>query len=166
MAKRLITTCVVLGVILSLTILMASCGKSELDKISEQINIDVTNGEISESSDSHGGFLGDGLYFESISFDDDTILERISANPQWKALPLDRTTEILVYGINNKDTGAGPYITQDNEAIFPLVENGYYLLIDRQENQTTDMLDRESLNITVALYDADTNILYYCELDT
>lgn len=38
--------------------------------------------------------------------------------------------------------------------------------IDRQEDQETDILDRPSFNVTVGLYDTDTNTLYCCTLDT
>ena len=46
------------------------------------------------------------------------------------------------------------------------IQNGYYILIDRQEDQETDILDRPSFNVTVGLYDTDTNTLYCCTLDT
>ena len=43
---------------------------------------------------------------------------------------------------------------------------GYYILIDRQTETDTDILERPSFNFTAGLYDADTNIMYFGKLDT
>lgn len=49
-------------------------------------------------------------------------------------------------------------------------QHGYYILIDRQVgNRKTsgeDILQRNSFNFTLGLYDTDTNTLYFCKLDT
>ena len=48
--------------------------------------------------------------------------------------------------------------------------NGYYRLIDRQikmgEASGADILHRNSFNFDLGLYDADTNTLYFCRMDT
>ena len=60
----------------------------------------------------------------------------------------------------------GPYLNDNNgNPLFPEVENGYYLLIDRQ-NDAQDILDRHSFNFTVAVFDSDENTLHYGKLDT
>ena len=43
---------------------------------------------------------------------------------------------------------------------------GWWYLEDRQEDETEDMWQRYSYNYTFAVYDPDTGILYYQELDT
>ena len=95
----------------------------------------------------------------------------------WKAFPLDRTARALVYGVTERtgteETGimvyqTGPYVTNDdNDPLIPEIREGFYRLIDRHaEAGETDLLNRASLNFTLALYDTDTNILYFCEMDT
>ena len=49
---------------------------------------------------------------------------------------------------------------------WPVPARGWWYLEDRQENETEDMWQRYSYNYTFAVYDPDTGILYYQELDT
>ena len=115
----------------------------------------------------HGGFHGDGVSCTALQFSDDTVLEEIKNSSNWKEFPLDETVQAIVYGISEDTYSIGPYLTDDEgNAIVPDIQNGYYLLIDRQIDQEMDILSRASFNLTVALYDTDTNILYICELDT
>ena len=46
------------------------------------------------------------------------------------------------------------------------IKNGYSMLIDKQDDSLTNMLERASLNFVLGVYDTDTNTLYYYELDT
>ena len=49
----------------------------------------------------------------------------------------------------------------------PEIRAGFYRLIDRHAQAgETDLLGRASLNFTLALYDTDTDTLYYFEMDT
>lgn len=52
------------------------------------------------------------------------------------------------------------------ENLVPEIENGYYILIDRQSNQNDNILNRGSFNFTVGIYNTDDNNLYFCKLDT
>ncbi len=141
--------------------------KNEHDDISKELGIDVSAGREISSSDTHGGFHGDGISYIALQFSDDTVLEDIKSNSAWKSFPLDETVQALVYGVSDEASSIGPFLN-DNEGnpIVPEIQNGYYLLIDRQTNEETDILSRPSFNLTVGLYDTDTNILYCCELDT
>ena len=60
---------------------------------------------------------------------------------------LDDTVQKLVYGSSDGTTQIGPMLN-DNEGnpIVPEIQNGYYLLIDRQNDAETDILDRYSFN--------------------
>ena len=84
---------------------------------------------------------------------------------------------ILVYGVTEQtgteETGitvyqTGPYVTDDdNDPLIPEIRAGFYRLIDRHAQAgETDLLGRASLNFTLALYDTDTDTLYFCEMDT
>lgn len=52
------------------------------------------------------------------------------------------------------------------KALIPEINNGYYRLIDRQVDDGRNILDRESMNFTLMVYDTDNKILYYCEMNT
>jgi hypothetical protein len=60
--------------------------------------------------------------------------------------------------------------TENNQDI-PEITNGYYYFYDRFEDSSdplndSELLERSSYNFTLAIYDADSQILYYCEVDT
>lgn len=46
------------------------------------------------------------------------------------------------------------------------IKNGMYLFRDRQKDQSTNILLRQSYNFTVVILDLDRNKLYIYELDT
>ena len=49
----------------------------------------------------------------------------------------------------------------------PQIEHGYYYFLNKQtNNQDTDVLNSPSLNFVIAMFDSDSNTLYYFELDT
>lgn len=56
-------------------------------------------------------------------------------------------------------------------AAFPPVQNGCYYFEDRHSRSAdphsdSGLFQRHSFNVTFALYDADTQTLYYCKFDT
>ena len=148
---------------------MTACGtESTQDIVSEALDIDISSGSEVSDYDTHSG-NGDGTSCIVLNFNDDTVLEEIKSNVEWKAFPLDETVQTLVYGIEIETGQAGPYLTDDGNPLVPDIQNGYYLLIDRQaenSNTTEDILDRSSFNFTLGIYDADTNTLYFCQMDT
>ncbi len=138
---------------------------SETSKISRALGTDVSGGTVAASFDSHGGFHGDGLTFVELTFSDDSFGSRVQN--RWRPLPLSGNLQAFVYGVS----GVGPYITQDGVPCFPFVENGYYYFEDRQAEDTDphsdlQLFQRYSYNVTIAIYDADAQILYYCKFDT
>lgn len=158
---------------LSVSILVGcQSNNSFQSKMSNTLGIDVSKGTEIAHNDSHGGFHGDGMTFVSISFSDNAILSQILENNEWKPMPLTQNLSILAYGITTDDSRIGPYLTGENrEAVMPEIENGYYYFIDRHSQSTnshddSEVLNRYSLNFTIAIYDVDTNILYYAKLDT
>lgn len=160
-------------IIFSLAIMLAlfsltACGSSSIqDTVSAELGIDVSGGEELSASDTHGGFHGDGASSVALSFSDSNVLDEIKENTEWKPFPLDETVQALVYGVKDETSSIGPFINDGNgNPLVREIQNGYYILIDRQEDQETDILDRPSFNVTVGLYDTDTNTLYCCTLDT
>lgn len=162
--KRLITT---ISALLTLAVLLTACGlKSTQDTVSKALGFDVSRGKEVSNYDTHSG-NGDGASCVVISFDDDTILEEIKRNAEWKPFPLDETVQSLVYGVSDAASSIGPFLNDGNgNPLVPEIQNGYYLLIDRNTGKGADILNRGSFNFTLGLYDVDTNTLYFCKLDT
>ena len=154
--------------------LTACKAKTPQDLASEALSLDLSAGSEVSSYDTHSG-NGDGTSCVVLSFQDDAVLEQIQASDAWHPLPVDQTTQVLVYGFS-EETGEtswqiGPFLTDDNgNPLVPEVQNGYYVLLDRQaedgKTPGSDILDRGSFNFTFGLYDTDTDTLYCCELDT
>lgn len=150
-------------IIVVLAFLLGSCGYNDYrNKISKALGIDIPSGAPMKSVDTHGGFNGDGATWVSVGFTSDkNPTEQIKNNHDWKPLPLDEVAEVLAHDLKIQ--------LDDGEAtLMPEVENGYYIVIDRhsEKNENDDILGRTSYNFTMAIYDTDANILYYCEFDT
>ena len=157
---------------------LAGCqaGSSSVqNKISDVLGIDVSDGEEIQSSNSHGGFHGDGMRVVELAFSSD-LSGQIVGSDNWKPLPLSQNLTALVYGLRWESDDAtyqvGPYLTDDNnDPVIPQIENGYYYFLDRHSKSVdshddSDVLERHSYNFTIAIYDSDTDTLYYVEFDT
>jgi hypothetical protein len=134
------------------------------------LGMDISHGTIVTDMDSHGGFHGDGIAFLEVVFEDDSLGNKIAINPSWCHLPVDNHVAALLYGVELGSGLSGPYVTQNGKKLFPKVENGYYFFQNRynggSHSRGKDITNRESLNLTVAIYDEDSRTLYYCEFDT
>ena len=145
--------------------------QTEQEEISEVINIDVTSGIVEYHYDSHGGFHGDGLEFITLSFLDNSILEQIKINENWKELPLTENVKKAVYGNSNDPDDCSALIKEGNSSneFFPQITNGYYYFYDKQSvdpYDDSDLFNRYSWNFIIIIYDLDTNMLHYAEFDT
>ena len=152
---------------------LVGCGKKDIQSdISESLGIDVRKGNVLMDSDSHGGFHGDGMLFQQISFEDSKFSDEMKDNDGWKPMPLSQNMEALVYGIEVDTSSIGPYLTDESgDTIIPDIQNGYYYFYDRHSESKDpfsdkDILNRASFNFTLALYDSDNRVLYYVEFDT
>ena len=166
----------VISLVMVLLVIMTGCRTEKTDnilsEISKTIGVDVSAGEVISESDSHGGFHGDGDTVVVIQFADTSFSDQIKENELWNAMPLTENLTALVYGIRKEDGSVGPMIQSgDGTPAIPEVDNGYYYFRDRH-SQSTDpaddsgVLGRASYNFTIAIYDTDSKILYYMELDT
>ncbi|MBO7208118.1 MAG: hypothetical protein J6V58_00095 [Clostridia bacterium] len=109
-----------------------------------------------EEIDTHGGFHGDGSYYLILDCSDnkDKALEKVK---NWNKLPLSENLNNIMYGNS---------LTE--EAHLPTIENGYYMFKDRQTDSTDDseLFDEASYNFSIAIYDSDTDKMYYFDFDT
>ena len=121
-----------------------------------------------EEKDTHGGFLGDGSYYLILDCSEKQA-EAAGLIQDWKPLPLTENIQTLMYG------GVIMGVSYDNrlaeEAHWPVFNNGVYKFVDRHaeavdKSDDANLLSRYSYNFSVAVYDLDTNRLYYFEYDT
>ena len=144
----------------------------EQRKVSKDLGVDVLDAEVISSEDSHGGFHGDGMTFVVLHFDEDGLAEQLEGLAGWHPLPLSENAGILIYGYDTEKMKTGPYLCDEQgQGMIPQIQNGYYYFYDRHSESRdvyddTYIFDRGSYNFTLAIYDADSGMLYYAKLDT
>lgn len=121
--------------------------------------------DVVDETDSHGGFHGDGTYFLILDCSKNKELS-MKLVKDWKVLPLTENLHTILYG--NDTYGA---LLLEEEGSIPVISNGYYYFYDRHSesidfSDDTELLHRYSYNFTLAIYDSDTDIMYYVEFDT
>ncbi len=150
----------------SLLLLFPGCRRADpLDALSEQLSVDLTGAEQLYEEDSHGGFHGDGESLTVLQLSASAATELASAESLlagWQPLPLPKSLSQAVYGDGN------------HQALldgFPESEDGFYWFYDRHSGSTdpqdpSDLWKRPSFNFSLALYDSESQQLYYAEFDT
>lgn len=118
--------------------------------------------------DTHGGFHGDGSYYLILdcSENKNEALDKIKG---WKKLPLSENLELIMYGGEKNGVTYGHKLAQ--EAHIPQIENGYYIFEDRNSESIdstndTKLFDRYSFNFSLAIYDCDSDKMYYFAFDS
>ena len=142
-----------------------------LSAVGDALNLDISSGTIVHNRDSHGGWLGDGEVIVVVSFSPENApLTQIETT--WTPLPLTENLNTAVYGNYKDNYRRNPFFTDEKGNPFlPEIENGYYFFRDRSSESTdhfddSELFNRASYNFTLAIYDTDTQTLYYFELDT
>lgn len=142
------------------------------EEISKTIGVDVSYIETAAIIDSHGG-MGDGCACITMTFDDDKCENDVSRSNLWHELPLSDNLMKIVYGTVEEGHYISPYITfnDDKTPSISYVEEGYYFFLDRHNKSKnpyddSDIFERSSYNLTVAIYDSQSDVMYYLELDT
>ena len=121
-----------------------------------------------EEEDTHEGFHGDGSYYliMDCTGNKEKALENING---WNELPLSENLNLIMYG--GEKEGVAYLYNLAEEAKMPKIENGYYCFRDRASENTdssddTELFDRYSFNFSLAVYNSDTDMIYYFEFDT
>lgn len=160
--KRL--SCILCAALLCLTCL--SCGTPAPDKGLEQnFGFDPSDYIMVDELDTHGGFHGDGYRRIILDCSQNAVTAREIVK-DWKSLPLSDPLEEVMYGGED-----GGYHFAER-AMWPTFENGVYKFVDRQADPAEDrsddsaLLGRYSFNFSIAVYDMDSDFLYYFEMDT
>lgn len=163
--KKIKIIAIILAIIIILSIIaniLTTPNKKE--NISKNIQLDIKKCKITKEKDTHGGFLGDGEYFAQIKCKnvEETIEKR------WKKIPL---TETLKEAMNLELCDKNNCKNAFEKYNIPEITEGYYYFLDRHEESTNPNDDkninkRNSYNFSIALYNKETKLIYYYELDT
>ena len=121
-----------------------------------------------DEKDTHGGFHGDGSYYLILDCSEKRE-QATELTKDWTPLPLTENLQLIMYGGERNGVNYGNNLA--GEAGWPIINNGVYKFVDRHseavdKSDDTNLFNRHSYNFSVAVYDLDTNTLYYFELDT
>lgn len=147
--------------------------------LKRELGVDISGYTEMTESDNHGGFHGDGellytaYYNAGPAAELEEKLENLAGEETsgWKELPMTEVLQAAAYGVKEETRRVGPYVTLDGQQALPEVTEGYYYFRDRHseaadERDSSQLLPRNSQNFTLAVYDAENNVLYYYEGDT
>ena len=153
--------------ILLLCVVFSACEPEE-DTLSKCFGFEKSDFIISEETDTHGGFHGDGSYYLILDCSQNADKAREIVK-DWTALPLRGNLQLVMYGGARNGMIYGYNFAE--EAHWPTIENGVYKFVDRHSeskdsSDDSEILDRFSFNFSIAAYDFDSDILYYFEIDT
>jgi len=170
MKKNLLIAIIIGFSVFLLILLIDLFAKSTLSTylhIKKNIGVDISNCNIITDND-ESGFFGDGQYIVLVDCSNnyENVLNQVSS---WNTLPLTENLQLIMYG-GEKNGTTYLYKLAERSGI-PEIKNGYYLFVDRHRESTNmysdeNLFSRHSLDFTLALYDNDTNYLYYYEFDT
>ena len=161
--KRIGIFCIII-----LCITLSACGLAE-DALSKYFDFKKSDFIVLEEKDTHGGFHGDGSYYLVLDCSQNADKAR-SIVEDWTALPLSENLHLVMYGGEKNGINYGYNFAE--EAHWPEIKNGVYKFVDRyngylkDRSDDSEILDRVSFNFSIAVYDLDSNILYYFEMDT
>lgn len=156
-----------IATILICLVFMFSCTNTQ-KTLDEEFGFSKDDFVVIEEQDTHGGFLGDGTYYLILdcSENQEKVNEIIS---DWNELPFTEGLNLIMYGGTKDKTRYGSYFASD-KITFPKIENGYYMVLDRNDGETRNIVNdlgyHASRNFTIAVYDTDNKTMYYFEYDS
>ena len=127
--------------------------------VRDHTGVDTAGAGVGKAIDTHGGFHGDGETVIGLALKEGAETS-VAENERFRPLPLNAAElETVMYG----GKGYG-YKLAEKHGI-PLPENGYYYFKNRQDGGES-LLTAYSFNFTYAVFDSDSNTLWYYEIDT
>ena len=136
----------------------------DINRIGQNINIDMPKGEVKKVVDSVG-WRGEGILLYTVSFSDDSFLKDIKVNSDW----VSKLTKYMEVLMNGNETMEPILVYEDGSSIFEKrFKNAYYFVKDKNNNKKEigELEKAYSYDIIMAVYDVDNRKLYYCEYDT
>lgn len=158
---------VAIGVLL-IAVLFSSCRLPLSRNNKSVMGFDPSAFSVVEERDTHGGFLGDGDYYLILDCSSNADEAR-KIIEDWKPLPLSENLQLIMYGGEKNGVQYGYDLAQN--AQWPRIEHGCYQFADRHSesknpDDDSELFDRYSFNFEIAIYDLDSDYLYYYRFDT
>lgn len=119
--------------------------------------------EIIEAGDSHGGFHGDGTYFEIIQINSSetaSFAEELQNSGLWEELPLSGELQKFIYGEHNAE-----YTYGGHGEMMPKNISGIYRFNDKSAD-SRPLFERYSQNFIFCMFDTNKGRLYILEFDS
>ena len=137
---------------------LSSCGTSEIGYLRRMSGLDIESDSVKLFCDTHGGFLGDGTSAAVIDYG-------MQPPEGWLPLPLPSELHEAVYGSENRESSVS---FEQGIPAMPQIDGGCYLFIDRYDGPDSELslLNRASLNFTIAVYDSSSGLIYFYSVDT
>ena len=156
---------VAIGVLL-IAVLFSFC-RLPLSRNKSVMGFDLTAFSVVEERDNQG-FFGDGDYYLILDCSSNAD-EAKKIIEDWKPLPLSENLQLIMYGGEKNGTHYGYDLAQN--AHWPRIEHGCYQFVDRNSESKnpgddSELFDRYSFNFEIAVYDLDSDYLYYYRFDT
>ena len=157
---------VAIGVLL-IAVLFSSCRLPLSRNNKSVMGFNPSAFSVVEERDTHG-FLGDGDYYLILDCSSNADEAR-KIIEDWKPLPLSENLQLIMYGGEKNGMQYGYDLAQN--AHWPRIEHGYYQFVDRHSESKnpgddSELFDRYSFNFEIAVYDLDSDYLYYYRFDT
>ncbi len=124
--------------------------------------------ETLELNDSHGGFHGDGVYYEEIQLEKEIVNEFASNALEkvgWRKLPMSKELHKLIFGERTVDYSYGGR----GEMIPNYIKHGIFYYKDKKTSSFSDdsvNLYDSSHNFIFSILDFETGKLYILEFDS
>ncbi|HAQ41037.1 MAG TPA: hypothetical protein DCM73_09520 [Clostridiales bacterium] len=119
--------------------------------------------ETIEVNDSHGGFHGDGTYFEIIQINSSEIAsfgEELRKSGLWEELPLGGELQKFIYGEHTPEYSYGGH-----GEMMPKDISGIYRFNDKSVDPRP-LFERYSQNFMFCMFDTNTGKLYILEFNS
>ena len=154
-------------IVTMLVVSLASCSIND-SRRTDYFDFNIEVFTVVEEKDTHDGFLGDGEYYLILDCSE-KVEQAKEIIEDWKPLPFTENLQLVMYGGEKNGKYYGYELVE--YANWPVINNGVYKFLDRHSetvdpSDDTDLIDRASFNFSVAVYDLDTNTLYYFEYDS
>ena len=155
--------------LLALSVYFLFYGGPDVRKDAARLNLSGVGIYKISKYDDHDDFFGDGIRMKVYGVEPEKAELQMQNSEGWHSLPLDENAQRMVYGNEN----SGPYLVDsEGRTLAPEVQNGYWYFKDRHsqcapgQQYNTDVLNRASVNFTLAIYNTQTERLYLLDMDT
>lgn len=138
--------------------------------VARQLSCRLPNAQCTLFADSHGGFHGDGDTLAILRFEDGAAAADRMRSAGWHNYPLPEALEAELFGRETAQGRSGGWL-REKFGLYPEITDGKWYFKNRQDGAAnpyavSGLANAYSYNYTAALYNADTGILYYIEMDT